>query len=354
MNPRQHHHPNSFLPDFCGVRMVFVVVLIAELLAIILTLAEANYTHDHFTDLALKSLYAQWIALACIAVLCVMRPWFSTLPDHWAALSSYLVVLGVSLGITELAWWLLHAIPVLTSLINQNHSLFLLRCMGTSAIVGALALRYFYVRHQWRRNIESAAEARIQALQSRIRPHFLFNCMNTIASLTRTQPALAEEAIEDLSDLFRVSLQDAKSLTTWARELELCHRYLRIEEHRLGNRLQVNWQVEDVPQELQIPALTLQPLLENAIYHGIETLAEGGCIQISGAREGRNFRISVTNPLPPAGHQNHHDGNQLAQGNIQQRLQAFFGDRGTLQTTVTPDHYIASITIPDTYEDTDR
>ena len=116
-----------------------------------------------------------------------------------------------------------------------------------AAVVGAMTLRYFYVSQQWRRSVELEARARIHALQARIRPHFLFNSMNTIASLTRSNPAQAEEAIEDLSDLFRVSLSDARAQITLQEEIEIARTYQRIEQLRLGDRLQVRWDVGALP-----------------------------------------------------------------------------------------------------------
>jgi hypothetical protein len=117
------------------------------------------------------------------------------------------------------------------------HLEFLAKNLAITAIVAAVALRYFYVQHQWRSRVQSEAKARIQALQSRIRPHFLFNSMNTIASLTRTSPELAEQVTEDLADLFRASLGDASVPVTLEREIEVCRQYLRIEEQRLGARV---------------------------------------------------------------------------------------------------------------------
>ena len=163
---------------------------------------------------------------------------------------------------------------------------FLLPNVGIAAIVGALALRYFHVAHEWRRSVELEARSRIRALQARIRPHFLFNSMNTIASLTRSDPARAEEAIEDLSDLFRVSLSEARAQITLREELEVARIYQRIEQLRLGDRLQVRWKVADLPAEAIVPSLLLQPLLENAIGHGIEPLPEGGTVTIEGHAEG--------------------------------------------------------------------
>ena len=345
---------SSFLPDFCGVRMVFVVVLTGELLALVLTLAEATNFQNGATSLAMKSLFIQWVALASVAVLCISRPWLNRLPDYPAATASYLLMLLVSFIITKLSWWIVHNSPAFNGILTQTHGVFLIQCMGISTIVNALALRYFYVQHQRHKNIESEAAARIEALQARIRPHFLFNCMNTIASLTRKEPRLAEEAIEDLSDLFRVSLKDAKSLSRLDDELSLCKRYLRIESHRMGDRLRVTWDLDALPGSVQLPALTLQPLVENAIYHGIETLADGGTIRITGKKTGDHFIISVDNPVSPDVYKEQHDGNKLALENIQQRINAFFGNRGKLETYVADGRYHAVITLPSQNENTDR
>jgi two-component system, LytTR family, sensor histidine kinase AlgZ len=239
-------------------------------------------------------------------------------------------------------------------LISGTHTVFLVRAMGISGIVSALALRYFFVQHQLRRNIESEAEARIQALQARIRPHFLFNCMNIIASLTRTQPRLAEEAIEDLSDLFRGSLSDAKQLSTLEEEFLLCRRYLRIEAHRLGERLQVHWDTDELPLNAHLPALTLQPLLENAIYHGIEPNNQGGSINISGKFDGNNILLCIDNPLPPAGYTAHHEGNQLALENTQQRISAYYDGAGKLEISSTNNRYRVELTLPYHVENSDR
>lgn len=345
---------SSFLPDFCGVRMIFVVVLIGELLAIVLTLAEAGSIQQGISSLAMKSLFIQWVALTSVAVLCIARRWLNRLPDYLAATSSYLLMLSVSFTIAELTWWILHKSPAGIGILTETHGVFLVRCMGISAIVSALALRYFYVQHQWRKNIESEATARIEALQARIRPHFLFNCLNTIASLTRKEPRLAEEAIEDLSDLFRISLKDIKSLTRLEDELSLCKRYLRIESHRMGERLKVVWDMEALPGNVQLPALTLQPLIENAIYHGIETQAEGGTINITGKKSGDHCIIRIDNPLPPDGYHNHHDGNKLALENIRQRITAFFGENGKLETCIADNRYRAEMILPCQNENTDR
>ena len=349
---KQNWQQSSFLPDFCGVRILFVVVLLAELLAIVITLAAPGYTVDLVPDLALNSFFIQWIALASLAALCISRSYLNTLPDHWAATLSYILVLLVSFIITECAWWLLYVWPDLDNAPLRPHASFLLRCMGISAIVHALALRYFYIQHQWRRNIESETQSRIQALQSRIRPHFFFNCMNTIASLTRKQPDIAEQAVEDLSELFRDSLNDARELSSLNEEFEICNRYLRIESYRLGERLQTDWDIDSLPSNARIPSLTLQPLLENAIYHGIETLPDGGTVSIKGKLENNEIIIRISNPI--LNNQEERPGNHLAQDNIRQRISAYYGNRGKLKIINENQQYHVELTLPYKNEDTSR
>ena len=343
----------SFLPDFCGNRIVFVVIILAELLAIVLTLAQPSDMPDRLYYLSIFSLFAQWIALSCIAVLCLCQRWLNRLSDMWAATISYLITLAVSLVVVEMAWWLFSDWRADQGWLLSEHVQFLFKSMSISAIVSALALRYFYVRHQWGRRIKSESESRFQALQSRIRPHFLFNCMNTIASLTRRNPALAEQVIEDLSGLFRVTLGDARNQGTLRDEVELCNRYLRIEAQRLGDRLEVDWQMQGIPDDMPYPALCLQPLIENAIYHGIERLPGGGKIVIQGKTSGRHIEIQITNPVP-GDSQDRHRGNQLAQANVRERLAALFNEEGLLDVAEESGRYVVCIRVPLNYEDIDR
>jgi two-component system, LytTR family, sensor histidine kinase AlgZ len=335
----------AFLPDFCAVRMAIAVILIAQLLAIVLTLATPGLRQQGFQVLALNSLFIQWVAVSCVALLCLLRNRLNQLPDVWSALASYLIMLGVTWIVTEIAWWIMYALPGAELEPLPDHAAILLRNLGISGIASALVLRYFYVQHQWRRHVHSEAQARLQALQARIRPHFLFNCMNTIASLIRRQPKQAEQAVEDLADVFRHSLRDNNEWVTRAEELDLCQRYLRIEQLRLGERLQVEWDTGELPDDARLPALSLQPLLENAVYHGIEPRRDGGCIRISGRLRGQQLLISIENPLPPAGSPNTHTGHQLAQENVRQRIIGFDADADLIVDTDTG-LYRADIVLP--------
>ena len=336
---------SSFLPNFCSAEVLFVVVLSAELLAIVLSLALPIYSRDIPFDLAMNSLFVQWISLTCVGLLCILRNYFAQLSEKKAAIVSYLIILFVSFIISELSWWSLYVYPNNIIPSRDLHILFLLRSISIAAIVGAIVLRYLYVQHQWRKNIEATATSRYQALQSRIRPHFLFNCMNTIASLTRRSPQLAEQSIEDLADLFRASLLESTELYKISEEWKLCQHYLRIEAHRLGDRLNVDWDIDALPEDALLPPLSLQPLLENAIYHGIERLAKGGSITIEGKFADEEIRIKFTNPIPRDTEDNH-KGNKHAQENIRQRLNTLFGNKSTLKVNTTDNQYSVELSLP--------
>ncbi len=218
-----------FLPDFCEARAVLAIVLIAALLAIVLALARQTVHGAFWIDLARTSAYLLWTGLACAAVLCKARPRLAGKPLRTAVLGALGLMVGTVAIVSEVVYWVGHAWAMRT---------------GSS-----LTLRYFYVTSEWRRSVELEARSRIRALQARIRPHFLFNSLNTVASLTRSDPARAEEAIEDLADLFRVSLSDARAQISLREELEVARIYQRIEQLRLGDRLQVRWKVADLPAD---------------------------------------------------------------------------------------------------------
>lgn len=334
-----------FLPDLCGVRALFGVVVIGELLAVILTLVGSGTATSSLDRLSLISMFTQWVGLSAAAVLCWTRVWIERLSETSAAVLSYLLIILVVYVVSELAWWVVNPLSGVDPIITLQHFDFLARTLGISAIVAALVLRYFYVQHHWKLRTVSEAEARLESLQARIRPHFLFNCMNTIASLTRTDPSAAERAVEDLADLFRASMGEIRSLVTFDEEFDLVRGYLSIEALRLGTRLRTKWDIDTVPKSGRIPLLTLQPLVENAIYHGIEPLSEGGLIEISAVCEGGQIHISIVNPVTNATTRHHH-GNRLAQDNVTQRLLAHFGSQGGLEIKEEEGKYRVTVTVP--------
>ena len=169
--------------------------------------------------------------------------------------------------------------------------------------------------------------------------------MNTIASFIRSQPALAEQVVEGLADLFRVSLGDARVPVTLERELEVCHEYLRIEQLRLGERLSIEWSIDSLPVGALVPALILQPLLENAVYHGIDPAAGSGVVRIIGESYGASLAITISNSFQPE-RCSQREGNRMAQDNIEQRLRAFFGEADRLRMDEVDGNYNACLVFP--------
>jgi two-component system sensor histidine kinase AlgZ len=194
--------------------------------------------------------------------------------------------------------------------------------------------------------VRAEARSRIEALQARIRPHFLFNSLNTIAALTRSDALRAEEAVEDLGDLFRATLRDSHSPLRLKEEFELTRVYQRIEELRLGDRLKVRWAVADLPMRAFVPGLTIQPLLENAIYHGIEPLDRGGTVTVSGRVVAGNVEIVVTNPVAASRSSHSRAGNRIALDNIRQRLALAYDRAATLTIEQPPGEYRVTIRFP--------
>ena len=333
------------LPNFCDVRNLFIMVLLTGVLAIIFAMAASSNSAQFWDYLALSALLMLWIALLNAAVLCGLRDWLHRLPQNYCLLISFGLMMAVSLlvaSLTNIASSMLY----LEAESNQFETLFFVRVMTISAVIYLLLLRYFYIQHQWRGNLAAQSRAEIQALRARIRPHFLFNSMNTIASLITISPQTAETAIENLSDLFRASLSE-HNMSQLGDEIELTKSYLAIEALRLGDRLQVEWQVDENLFDREIPSLCIQPLAENAVYHGIEPIAEGGKILISALQIGNSLKLSVSNPLNPANRsQISKKGNQMAQDNIRQRLRLVYGSKGEFTINDTKENYTVSLLIP--------
>jgi len=325
----------GFLPNFCAIRMVFAVVVTAELLAIVLTLASAAWPERFWEGLGLHSLYIQWVALSSTGLLCVLGPFLRRLGHTWGGVLAWCLILIVTAVVSMLAVRYSGA----HSRTQAGHW-FLIKGLAVSAIVSALVLRYLYEQFRERQRELAEANARLDALQARIRPHFLFNSMNTIAGLTRKDPALAEEVVQDLSDLFRASLSDPARSVTLQDEFDLARAYLQIEAQRLGDRLRVTWDIHHVPMDSHVPPLLLQPLLENAVYHGVEPSSHGGDILVAGRFRRNRVNLSVRNSIPSDG-TSEREGNRMALRNLRDRLAATFGgDSGLVVSEVEGDYQV--------------
>jgi len=331
------------LPNFCDVRNLFIAVLLTEVLAIVFSMAAASNSYQFWDYLSLASFLMLWITLLNAVVLCQLRHWLHQQKQNLCLLFSFCLMMSISLLVTLLV----NKAGILFDYDdNTLDNLLILRVMTISAVIYFLLLRYFYIQHQWRLNLAAQSRAEIQALRARIRPHFLFNSMNTIASLIAISPETAERAIEDLSDLFRASLSE-HNMNHLRDEIELTKSYIAIESLRLGDRLQIEWQIDDKLLDTEVPSLCLQPLAENAIYHGIEPIEKGGKIVISALQIDNKLKLSVSNPLMSEKQSSaFKKGNQMAQDNIRQRLNLVYGNKGKFTINDTKDNYTVSLLIP--------
>jgi two-component system sensor histidine kinase AlgZ len=292
--------------------------------------------------LSRASLYAQWLALFCVSGLCLSSGWINRRSASGAWTVSWLLMVMLAVAFSYGTW---QATPFL----NMNGEMpslrsFVLESVLALAIVAAAFLRYLLVSSRWRAQLMAQAEARVQALQARIRPHFLFNSLNTIASLIPVDPDNAEAAIEDLADIFRGSMRRADKLISLEEELQLARQYLDMERRRLGDRLTLVWRAEELPPGAAVLPLMLQPLLENAVGHGVQPRAVGGEITVYGRAEGDNIVITIGNPIAPEGFDK--PGHGLALANIRERLKLAFGNRANLITNQDSERFYAVLSFP--------
>ncbi|HUR41738.1 MAG TPA: sensor histidine kinase [Verrucomicrobiae bacterium] len=336
---------DELLPDFCRWQPLVLVAVIMELLAVVLTLA-AGVSVDLQQRFILNSLYLQWAGFCSAAVLCLARRRLHAAPVGVVFLGAWVLLVAVATTISVAGYeLLLHADAAFAAQPEPRLS-FLFRHFFIGAIVSLLVLRLFWLQHQWRQQVLSEGRSRYEALQARIRPHFLFNSLNSIAALVSIRPDDAERLIEDMAELLRAGLDGRSRLVPLSDELALSKAYLRIEQSRLGERLQVKWDIEAGCEALEVPLLSVQPLVENAVYHGIERVAAPGTVEVAARRSADRLHIEVANPRPDAAAPAH-QGQRIAVDNIAQRLALIYGDgRARLELGAEGDRFVSRLTLP--------
>ena len=338
----------GFLPNFCNGWTVFNVVVIAEILAMVISIVSPQLPigQNRFSKLLMISLFIQWIALASAGALCLSRKYLNRLPELRALVMAYLMLLCVTWLVGEATLWVLWLVHLTGSPSPEWNAYFHVQNLTIAAIVNALALRYFLARHRLKQRTLSEARAKVQALRSRIRPHFLFNTMNVIASLTRSAPSQAESAIENMADIFRTMIADGENLVPIKNEIVIAQKYLDIESLRLDNRLKVDWDVGKFPRKAVIPVLTLQPLLEHAIQCGIEPLAEGGSIGLRLWEESETINIMVSSPLPRGRSRPTHGQDESTLNDLRLRLESHYGKSARMEVANGEDRLMVAVTLP--------
>ena len=315
------------LPDFLAPRAFVVILMTAQLLVMLFSLFVYGMNFD-WVGFASMTIYVQWQAISSACLLALMRNTINRLSNKmFTIVSSYLILLLVALLVALLAQWVFN--------FKQNNTIdweIIWRNYFISAIIAGVALRYLFVQQQLIHQEKAAVVASLASLQARIKPHFLFNTMNSIASLIGFAPDKAEKMVEDFSTLLRESLKDERLETTIEKEWGLCERYLSIEQLRLGERL--SWQVDfsALDTSLPIPSLSLQPIIENAIYHGIQPALEQGYILVKGEYQAGEIIISIENSqFETAQSHRANKGNKMAISNIRHRIHQLYGPSAFLE-----------------------
>lgn len=323
------------LPSFRSLGATLRIVLLVNGVALLAAFLQAISFLDaiqHFID---SSAFIQPVLLTSLLLLYVLNDYLARIP-YWYGFVAVLCLVSLSmLAIANLAGDLLVTI-------RPNSAFSIFRNVFVSSALSAFILIYFKLRTM---SLSTALhDARLQALQARIRPHFLFNSINAVLSIVRADPKRAEAALEDMADLFRVAMADSQKMVLLRREIEISRQYLSLERLRLGERLKDSWQIDDELNDALVPPLMLQPLLENAVYHGIEPLTEGGVIEIKLSRKGSELHMEVRNPCH--GLNDVHNGNKMALENIRERLALQFDVEAKYTVESSSDYYHVLIQLP--------
>jgi two-component system sensor histidine kinase AlgZ len=330
---KQNNPPNFMkLPDMRNLGVQLRVLVLANMMALIAAVLSAETPAQIWQQLLQISAALQPVLLASMLLLFVLHRWLTQLPYRQGVLMVLLIVLLLA-SLLQLA---------AGGLLGELSAPSLLRLWFFSAVVTGTIIAYFNMRS--RALSPAITEARLQALQARIRPHFLFNSINAVLSLIRSDPRRAETALEDLAELFRVLMADNRQLVPLQGEIDLCHQYLALETLRLGERLRIVWDIDPAATDTLVPPLLLQPLLENAVYHGIEPSSEGGEIVIDIDRIGNEVHLMLSNPFNRANQRQ--SGNKMALNNIRERLALHFDAEGQLKIRTVDQQYQVHIVIP--------
>ncbi|CAG0948440.1 two-component system, LytTR family, sensor histidine kinase AlgZ [Burkholderiales bacterium] len=326
------HAQAPALPDLRNLGTTLRILLAVNGAAAVVALAQAETLPGFVDQLVRSTAYIEPHLLAQLVVLYVAWPVLARQPYRIGVAVVHAVTVAIALAVHGALRAMLPGDP--DSLLKH----LLLALVATAVLVA-------YFRLRQRALSPAIAEARLQALQARIRPHFLFNSLNGVLSLVRRDPHRAEEALHDMADLFRVLMRDNRDLTPLADEVELCRQYLALEQLRLGARLVVDWNVKSMPGDALVPPLVLQPLLENAVYHGIEPSSQPGTVSVNIFLSKGEVHAVLRNPYRSSGG-SHHKGNKMALDNVRERLALHFDAEASLESKVLDRAYEVHIRMP--------
>jgi two-component system sensor histidine kinase AlgZ len=309
------------------------VLLVVNAGALLATLAANREWRWFFTEFRDLAMLIEPVTLASLALLGLASTWSVRLPKWMRITVAVMLVLLVTAAVRSLYAAMQLAAPDAAG-------------FGRTALwtVIAVILLLGWFEISGRARSPALAEARLLALTARIRPHFLFNALNAVLGVIRSDPRRAETALEELSDLFRVLMRENADLVPLSEEIQVARQYINLERLRLGERVRVVWDMAACPPDPLVPPLMLQPLLENAVYHGIEPATQPGEITIRFECKDSRLRVELSNPIAVA--DSHTHGNQMALNNIRERLMLFFDLEATMTTQVGAGRVWVSIEFP--------
>lgn len=326
------------IPDCCNIGIMVRSLLFVNGVVLAAILLTAPSLQNGLLAFVEASMLVELASLSSLFALCGMRRLIRTIPQ-WGQRLACALVPGAITGL------------IIHYVLGGGNTMLTLTTLDApegiicAALFGIVLQHYFELRT--RAFSPALAEARLQALQARIRPHFLFNSLNAVLSLIRTEPRRAETTLEDLADLFRILMRDARDITTLGNEIRIGMQYLSVEKVRLGERLQVEWNMDDISgdtlQKATVPALLLQPLLENAIHYGVEPSPHRALIRIGVRRVRDRIEIAVTNPFHAGAIST---GNHMALNNIRERMALLYDVEGQLTTNVTDGLFKVYLSLP--------
>jgi two-component system sensor histidine kinase AlgZ len=325
------------LPDCCNLGTVARVLLPLNLAGVLAAVAIEREPWAVLASLMVSGTIVNPVALLSLLVFCLMRRVINGWARHFQWLIALTLPALLAFVFTAFSAWLTAIESDVTDLLAS----------GARAVPLAIGLTWLILEFLRLRLISlqpSQAEGRLQALQARIRPHFLFNSLNTVIGLMRAEPRQAERTLENLADLFRVFMKDSRELVPLDDEVLLCKEYLAIEKLRLAERLQVRWDLGEMPGDALLPSLLLQPLVENAVHHGIEPRTESGDVDIRISRNVDRVRVEISNPLPQAAPSR--SGNHMALSNVRERLALTFDVEGQLDTQTQDGRFCVVVQFP--------
>jgi two-component system, LytTR family, sensor histidine kinase AlgZ len=328
--PRHARTARALVFDACHVGVILRAVLFVELVVAIGAMFTAASVQEWLLRLSLLSAAALPAALAWLVIACALKVVLEGIPA--AAQQVFGIGLGAVCGVFGCGLVVALDFTIRPPWVASAF----LGALLAAALVAALVLRA-------KARTPADTAARLAELQARIRPHFLFNTLNSAIALVQDDPRRAEAVLEDLSDLFRHALVDSGESVTLADEIALARRYLDIEQVRFGDRLKVEWAIDPAAGSARVPPLLLQPLVENAVKHGVEPSDAGAQVKVTTQRRGDAVVIKVTNTVPSG---QGRPGHGVAQANVQARLRLLHDVECQFQTVLKDGVYQVRMEVP--------